>query len=903
MILNGVNATSWGGGVNRLQADCLLLRPNGPHTDSMELLERQPSLDELARFAREARDGQGRLVLVAGEAGVGKTALIERFQQDLPEACWSWGACDGLFTPRPLGPLFDLAQQLGGDLARLCAGSAGREELFGGLLRQISDPDLLNVVVVEDVHWADEATTDMLRFLGRRLRDRHVLLIATYRDESLAAGHPLLVALGDLAGISSTRRMTLAPLSEDAVRQLAGPSKLDAAELYQLTGGNPFFVAEAVQAGIARVPVAARDAVLARAARLSAPARDLLDVAALTGSRIEPVLIETVSPGSSALVDELLSSGLLIEDGRRLTFRHEIARLAAERAIPAHRRVGIHTRILAALIGLGCTDDARLAFHAEEAGDVPAVLRYATAAARRAGRLASHREAAAQYERALRCAEDLEPATAAALYDGLAGETALIDRWEDAGQAQAKALDLWRQAGNTLREGDTMRRLSRTMWRLCRGQEARTAAESALHALEPLGPTPELAWALAGLAAQRMMDTENAAAIELAQRAQQLARTLGVPEVLSDALNTEGCARDATDADGGVGKLHEALQIALAGGLEEQAGRAYGNLHASLCARRMYAEADPWFTEGVAYCDEHDVTTFSSCLRGERTWSLTMTGRWDDAASLSTCLLDEGVPSPVNRINPLTSLGLLRARRAEAGAWACLDEAAEAADATEEGPWILHVRLARAEARWLDGQTELARAEAEQADDVAEGGDSWERGAVAVWLRRCGSLRPIRGELAEPFQREIEGYPEKAAQLWTDLGCHYEAALARYHAAGEQPLREALTIFTELGAPAAARITRRKMRELGIRSIPAGPRSATRADPLGLTPREHEVLEMICAGHTNVEIASQLFISAKTVDHHVSAVLAKVGAPTRGAAASVAARLGLTSQGAVRPAR
>src|SRR5579863_2249956 len=148
----------------------------------MQLLERESSLASLAGYAEEARRGEGRLVLVAGEAGVGKSALVEALERDLPEARWSWGACDGLFTPRPLGPLFDLAQQLGGDLARLCAGAADREDLFGGPLRQISDPDALNVVVVEDVHWADEATTDLLRFLGRRLRDRRVLLIATYRD-------------------------------------------------------------------------------------------------------------------------------------------------------------------------------------------------------------------------------------------------------------------------------------------------------------------------------------------------------------------------------------------------------------------------------------------------------------------------------------------------------------------------------------------------------------------------------------------------------------------------------------------------------------------------------------------------------------------------------------------------
>ncbi len=132
-----------------------------------------------------------------------------------------------------------------------------------------------------------------------------------------------------------------------------------------------------------------------------------------------------------------------------------------------------------------------------------------------------------------------------------------------------------------------------------------------------------------------------------------------------------------------------------------------------------------------------------------------------------------------------------------------------------------------------------------------------------------------------------------AARLWTELGCRYEAGLALLGAADEESLRAALQIFTDLGATATARLTRQRMRELGIRSIPAGPRATTRDHPLGLTRREQEVLGLICAGHTNAEIAEQLFISAKTVDHHVSAVLAKLGAPTRGAAASRAARLGL----------
>ena len=174
-------------------------------------------------------------------------------------------------------------------------------------------------------------------------------------------------------------------------------------------------------------------------------------------------------------------------------------------------------------------------------------------------------------------------------------------------------------------------------------------------------------------------------------------------------------------------------------------------------------------------------------------------------------------------------------------------------------------------------------------------GDPWLAGALAVWLRRTGSARRPRAELAEPYQLLLNGNWEKAAQLWTDLGCPYEAALVRLDAAEEGALREALSTFTELGAAAAARITRQRLRALGARSIPAGPRSATRGDPLGLTRREREVLAEICAGQTNAAIAAKLFISAKTVDHHVSAVLAKLGAPNRNAAAAQAAKLGLLS--------
>jgi DNA-binding CsgD family transcriptional regulator len=856
----------------------------------MQLLERGASLASLADYAREAQRGEGRLVLLAGEAGVGKSSLVEQLQDDLADACWSWGACDGLFTPRPLGPLFDLAGQLGGELEDLCRAGAAREDLFRALLRQVSEPGTLNVMVVEDVHWVDEATVDMLRFLGRRLRNAPVLLIATYRGEDLAADDPLRAALGEIARQRSTRRVELEPLSADAVRILADGSGLEAAALYRLTGGNPFYVTEVVQAGLGVVPSSARDAVLARAARLSGGARDVLDVAALIGARVELDLLTSVTACPPVAVDEILASGLLAEDGGWLRFRHEIARLAVEQAIPAHRRSAVHTRILAALGSLGCDDDARMAFHAETAGDRPAVLDHAPRAARQAAELGSHREAAAQFERALRFATDADPGVTAGLYDGLAYELMLLGRFQGAVDTGEQALALWRQAGDCLREGVTLRNLSFALQHLGRGPDSATAAEAAVRVLEPLGPVTELAHAYSRLASTRMCFSEHPAAIELALRAQAIAEPLGALDVLSDALNTQGSSVALTGGEG-TGYLRRALDIALAAGLDNEAGRAFANLYGSYADHRRFAEAERYFTDGIAYCEEHELGSHAAFLQGERTVALERTGRWDEAVRLGTELLASADLSSLYRLGALHVLGIIRARRGEPDAWGYLDEAAAGADASAEPPWIIRVRLARAEAYWVQGKTAQAIREVELADDVAAGSGAWERGEIAVWLRRTGSTRPARGEFADPYRLQVASEWAEAARVWASLDCPYEAALALHDASDEDALRQALKIFARLGAPAAAQLTRHKMRRLGIRSIPAGPRTATRSDPLGLTRREREVLDLISAGQTNAEIAAKLFLSAKTVDHHVSAVLAKLGTPTREAAAAHAARL------------
>jgi DNA-binding CsgD family transcriptional regulator/tetratricopeptide (TPR) repeat protein len=858
----------------------------------VRLLERELQLAALAEYADEARRGDGRVVLVSGEAGVGKSALVTQLEQQVTDASWSWGVCDGLFTPRPLGPLFDLASQLGGELAKLCSAGASREDLFSALLRQVSQPRALNAIVIEDVHWADEATVDLLSFVGRRLRGARVLLIATYRDDALMPGDPLRVALGDLATQRSTRRVSLAPLSVGAVGILADGSELAVAELYRLTGGNPFYVTEVLNAGTGGVPTSARDAVLSRVSRLSADSREVLEIAALTGTRVDLVLLKSVTTCEPVVFDELLRSGLLGEDGERLRFRHEIARRAIEQEIAAHRRGRIHSRILAGLRALGCDDAAEMAFHAEGAADGQAVLQLAPQAARQAAELGSHREAAAQLERALRFAAPADAAKAAELYEALSDELTLVDRADDAIEAAKRSVALWRDAGNKLREGDILRKLACALEHGGRGAESLSAGEAAVASLEPMGPTIELAAAYSGLACRRMVLNRHDEAIECAERALAIAEPLGAIDVMSDALNFQACSVYSMGGEW-AGIMGRSLEIAVAAGYHNQAGRAFANFYAIYAADRRFAEADQLFRDGIAYCDEHEMATHATSMRSERANALERTGRWPEAIELSTQIMADEKAATLSRIVPQMVIGIIRARFGDTGAWPYLDESCAAAEETAMPQFIIPARLARAEGYWLQGERFLAKAEAELADDVSVDADEWERGAVGVWLRRTMSDRPPRGGVAGPYRLELEGDGETAARAWAEIGCPYDQAMALLGVASEDAWLAALAIFTELGATSLARITRRNMRAAGMQSIPSGPRSATREHPLKLTQREHQVLDLICQGRTNAQIADQLFISTKTVAHHVSAILAKLEAPTRNVAAMQAVQLGL----------
>ena len=391
-----------------------------------------------------------------------------------------------------------------------------------------------------------------------------------------------------------------------------------------------------------------------------------------------------------------------------------------------------------------------------------------------------------------------------------------------------------------------------------------------------------------------MLAGRNDEAGAVGEKARALGEQLHQADVVSHALTASGSALLRGGGRDGQGLIEQALQIALDADLHEEAGFAYSALHETATCMHRFDDEQRYFAEGMAYCEGRELGVFSTCLTGWRAYALMLLGQWDEAADICIQMLGRRRISPVNRLNPLRVLGTIRGRRGEPGTWQLLDEALALAEGVADPTWIVRVREARAELRWLASDRDLVLEEVRSAYGRAAGHvDRWTLAALAIWLLRLGAPLDPPFSLPKPFAAEVTGDWQGAALAWERLGRPYEAALALQDSAEERQLCEALKIFTSLGASAAARITRQKMRQLGIRSIPAGPRTSTRAHPLGLTRREQEVLDLICAGHTNTQIAAKLFISTKTVDHHVSAVLAKLDAPTREVAASQAAWLGL----------
>jgi DNA-binding CsgD family transcriptional regulator/tetratricopeptide (TPR) repeat protein len=855
----------------------------------MELLEREQFLADLHDWLNDAVEHGGRIALVGGEAGIGKTSLLQEFCVQQRVARVLWGACDALFTPRPLAPLYDIARETQGSLLAAVNSGTNRDAIFGAALEELERGEA-TLVVFEDMHWADEATLDLLKFLGRRIHRTHTLLAVTYRDDEVGPRHLLRSVMGDLPR-ANVRRMSLPPLSEAAVAGLARRAGRSSEGLHSTTGGNPLFVTEVLAVGADSVPPTVRDAVLARVARLSLAAREIAELVCVVPGKTEPWLLEQAVHPDDAGIEGCLSVGMVRSEDGSLAYRHDLARRAFEDSLSQPRKQSLHSRVLAVLAAKPGISAARLAHHADGARNAEAVRRFAPVAAAQAASVGAHREAASQYQLALRYAMDLPPDERAQLLEQLSYECYLTSQHERAIEARSGALEIWRASGARMREGDALCWLSRMSWYAGRRDEADRYSADSIAMLESLPPGPALAMAYGNRAQLDMEAHETDASINWAQRAIALAERWKNDESLSDALNTLGTARLIAGDASGWADLDRCLQLALAGGYQVQVARAYVNMCAMAVSRRQYGQASSYLQQGLEYCEKRDLDNWWSYLVGYSARMKFEQGDWNGASSDAEAVLRHPRTSPVTRNPTLRVLGHLRIRRGDPDAHSALGEARSLAGTMHELQRRGTLAAAYAEAAWLAGDTEgVLREVLPLYELVCRRRDPRMKGELAAWLWRVGALDQHPTDIAEPYAREISGDWRGAAGVWRDLGCPYEHATVLALYGGEAEQRAALSIFEQLGAAPAAQALRKQMREQGVRRVPRGARATTQSHSHGLTAREAEILALMSDGLRNAAIAKRLFVSTRTVDHHVSAILTKLGVQSRVKAIAIAHR-------------
>ncbi|HEU4784403.1 MAG TPA: AAA family ATPase [Ktedonobacterales bacterium] len=854
---------------------------------SLKLLEREHYLARLNDLLHKAARGAGRCVLIGGEAGIGKTSLVEHFaEQHRTEARFLRGQCEALYTPRPLGPIFDIASLLDGMVDVLEDRNANRATIFSRFLSALQAGSAPTVVIIEDVHWADEATLDMIKFLARRVQQSSILLIVTYRDDEIGSDHPLWFVFGDLPS-KSTVRMRIPTLSESAVTQLAAEARYSASDLYAITGGNPFFVTEVLASPDVAIPETVRATVLARSSRLSSKGRAVLELAAVVPAKAELWLIEATLEQPSYALDECLQTGVLRLERDAVAFRHELARQAIVSAVPQQRLKQLHGQVLRALMehGLEPAQIARLVHHATGANESTLVLQFAPEAARQAAAHGAHREAASHYESALLYATRLPPQQRAELLEGRAYECYLTNQFSESLKAR-------QQTGDLDKVGQSQRWLSRLNWFLGNKHAADHYARAAIATLQDLPRGRELALAYSNLAQLCMLEENLAGTYEWGSLAIELAGALHDDEVLCHALNNIGAAESMADQGDGWHKLQESLRIALEHGFEEHAARAYTNLASRAVSCREYPEALQYLEGGIAYCTDHDLDSWRLYITGWRARAHLDLGDWAAATDDAQLVLSVYRASPVVRISALAALATVRLRRGDPGSASLLDEARDLALQTGEVQRIAPVAIARAEKAWLANDLEACLAEARVGFDHPNNREnSFEFGQLCFWMWKAGALPEAPDGLPEPYMAQLAGDWKHAASLWARHRCPYEQALAL--ADGDRASQnEALHIFQALGAQAASDHLTRQLHAEGIKHIPRGPRASTRSNPAGLTERQMEVLLLMAEGFSNREIAANLSTSSKTVEHHISSILVKLGAKSRTQAIAAAHNLG-----------
>ena len=853
----------------------------------VDLLERDAPLATLRECLDSAGRTEGRLVLVSAEAGGGKTALLRAFLDSAEPARTLWGGCDDLVTPIPFGPLLDLARTADPGLEEALLEGA-RDRAFTRLLDLLERRPHPALMVIEDVQWIDQASADTLAAVAQRIERLPVLVVLTMRPEALSPDHPVQ-RLAGRAPADSTIRIELESLSVEAVSKLTDPETAGA--IVRASGGNPFFVSQLLDSGGHLTPTVA-DAVRARAADLPMATVELLELISINPTRAEGVLLDRIVPGWEDDIAPAEQIRLVEVKPDAVTFRHELGRGAFESGLLASRRRALHAQVLAAATELDMPP-ARLVHHAAGAGAVDVILSAGPVAAQRARAAGSHREALSHLGRVLSHADLLDPVRVAETEEAYCNEAWTIHLPEEAEAAARRALALRRSQGGPAEAiGRNLRRIGRVRWFLGAADDAVELLEEAIATLE-VGDDDAVREELAITLAYRGM---MACIRETPDEAQRWAdRALALIDedaetrlealVLGDVGMVDYQHRNDST------RLMRSIALSDRAGLHVDVVRGYVNMASCALTHRDYAAALSHLESADVHATEKQVYAFDGLISAIRAQVLFESGRWDEAERSAKRAMDHEsfawLPASIVHAR-------LKVRRGDPDATEAIAAAVDAAIATGEAQRIVPAIGAAAEHAWMQDRL------GEVIDTVADAHELALRttssrwiGETSIWLQAAGRLEEIPHRAEGPARLMMEGRWEDAATQWEALGTPYEAAVCRSLADDTDTVLQGLAELDALGGSPMARRTRSRLARMGVEKIPRGPRRSTASNPAGLTSRQMDVLALVVEGFTNAEIAERLFLSARTVDHHVAAILLKLEVESRRHVRDKAVGLGL----------
>lgn len=861
----------------------------------MPFLERAEPLARLEAALAAARERRGRIVSVEGEAGIGKTTLTLRFcEAHRRDAQVHAGGCEHLSTPEPLGPLRDIARDSGG---RFSMSASSPLATFEALLRYLTPaagrPSLL---LIEDIHWADDATLDLLRYLGRRIRTAAVLVVVTLRNDEPGT-QERLAELWDGIPRDARERIELQRLTPAAVQRLAASMphvRVD--DLYLATGGNPFHVTEYLAARPPEVPTSVRDATLARVARLSPRARRVLEYASLFPRQIDETLLSALAgDDDQSGANECLRGGMLNTRDGRLAFRHELARRAVHDSMTPLQRRSLHAAALALLESRPGASAAQAAHHAAQAGGDAALLRHSLRAADEARALGGYRQAVEHLSRALSLpSELLGEEERARLLEQQADDAECCGLYELGARAIDEAIERHRRTANVLGLGNALRIAARLAWLDGNSSLAERHGNEAVEVLrERHADTWQYALALSGLSQLDMLAERSALAIERSTEAMERAERLGRSDIYLHALtNRCGVSGGRFTVAAKRAEVLDAIAEAHRRGVLDTLPRMYTNFTYMMMSNRHYEDLFEQLETGIAIATEREHLALVGYMRGIRAQALVDLGRLQEALAEAEEVLEGPNPRGTTRFTAIVAAARARLRLGlpDDGR---LDES-RALPAVRRDVMRNHpIATTDAEAAWLGVGRPDALDQLRASFELAcrTDGGPWATSELALWLRVLGEpveVTPVVDARLSPAVRlMVEDRWQEAADEWRRVGCPYERAICLARG-GEAGRREALAVFDSIGAVAAATKLRREMRAQGAREVPRGPNAATRANPLGLTARQQDVMDLLLAGLTNAAIARRLSISPKTVEHHVTAIFSLLGARTRAEAIALA---------------